>query len=79
MKNLSHQHVEVNRLPACIGNYSPSCAQDCPQAVAWECLEASRLAQEQEANRLRRRQARMVPPERHHLLRLGYAPGCLSD
>lgn len=79
MQSLSHNEAGGNRLPSCIGNYAPWCAQNCPQATAWECLTATQLAQAREANRLRRRRAGEVPPERRHLLRLGYAPGCLLD
>lgn len=79
MQRISHHEAEVNRLPSCHGNYAPWCAQDCPQAVAWECLEFSRLAQAREANRLARRRSREVPPERRHLLRLGYPAGVLLD
>lgn len=70
----------TNQPPACFGGYDDArCFGECTRETRWECLESARLAQEREANKLRRRQARMVPPERHHLLRLGYPVGVLLD
>ena len=79
MSNLSHPEAVVNRLPACIGHYATWCAQDCPQAVAWECLEASRLAQAREDARLARRRAGELGPVGRHLARLGYGPITCRD
>lgn len=70
----------TSHIPACFGRYDASqCPWQCSREIRWECLDSARLSQEREANRLARRWLREVPPERRHLLRLGYPAGVLLD
>jgi hypothetical protein len=65
--------------PNCIGNYKPGICADCRKETRWECLEATRLSELQEANRLKRKQLGEVSPEMKHLLRLGYPARVLGE